>query len=226
MDSAFFATFTLSIKLATLTTLLLIVIGIPVGYFLAYSKLKIKPVFQALVSMPLVLPPSVLGFYLLLLFSPTHWFGGFLEQNFDIRLAFSFSGILVGSVIFNLPFMVNSVQTGFNNLPVSLKEAAYTLGKSRLKTLFKVLIPNIKPALLTGICLTFAHTLGEFGVILMIGGNIPEETRVASIAVYDEVQALNFEVANQYAVWLLIFSFLILLLVYGINREFAKWRSF
>ncbi len=226
MDSAFFATFTLSIKLATLTTLLLIVIGIPVGYFLAYSKLKIKPVFQALVSMPLVLPPSVLGFYLLLLFSPTHWFGGFLEQNFDIRLAFSFSGILVGSVIFNLPFMVNSVQTGFNNLPVSLKEAAYTLGKSRLKTLFKVLIPNIKPALLTGICLTFAHTLGEFGVILMIGGNIPEETRVASIAVYDEVQALNFEVANQYAVWLLIFSFLILLLVYGINREYAKWRSF
>lgn len=226
MDIYFFQTFWVSIKLATFTTLILIIAGIPIAYYLAYIKIKIKPVFQAFVSMPLVLPPSVLGFYLLLAFSPNHWFGESMEKLFDIHLAFSFLGILIGSVIFNLPFMVNSIQNGFNNLPVSLKEASYTLGKSRLTTLFKVLIPNIKPAMLTGICLTFAHTLGEFGMILMIGGNIQNKTRVASIAVYDEVQALNFDLADKYAILLFIFSFLILLLVYSINDEFSKWKNF
>lgn len=225
-DIYFFQTFWVSIKLATFTTLILIIAGIPIAYYLAYTKIKIKPVFQAFVSMPLVLPPSVLGFYLLLAFSPNHWFGESMEKLFDIHLAFSFLGILIGSVIFNLPFMVNSIQNGFNNLPVSLKEASYTLGKSRLTTLFKVLIPNIKPAMLTGICLTFAHTLGEFGMILMIGGNIQNKTRVASIAVYNEVQALNFDLADKYAILLFIFSFLILLLVYSINDEFSKWKNF
>ncbi|MFH1001199.1 MAG: molybdate ABC transporter permease subunit [Bacteroidota bacterium] len=226
MDSYFFQTIWISLKLAGITTALLLIIGIPIAYFLAFSKFKLKPVFQTLVSMPLVLPPSVLGFYLLLVFSPNHWFGSFFENYFDLRLAFSFMGILLGSLIFNLPFMVNSLQNGFSNLPISLKEASYTLGKSRRQTLFKVLIPNIKPAMLTGICLTFAHTLGEFGVILMIGGNIPGKTRVASIAVYDEVQALNFDLANQYAILLFIISFLLLLLVYSINDEYAKWKNF
>lgn len=226
MDYYFFQTFWVSIKLATITTAVLLIAGIPIAYFLAFARIKIKPVLQAFVSMPLVLPPSVLGFYLLLVFSPNHWFGAFIERNFDIRLAFSFLGILIGSIIFNLPFMVNSIQNGFNNLPASLKEASYTLGKSRLKTLFKVLIPNIKPAMLTGVCLTFAHTLGEFGMILMIGGNIQNKTRVAAIAVYDEVQALNFDLANKYAILLFIFSFLILLLVYSINDEFSKWKNF
>ena len=225
MDAQFFQTFWISIKLATLTTIILFLIGVPMAYFLVYTKTRLKPFLQALVSMPLVLPPSVLGFYLLMIFSPNHWIGAFFDNHFSIKLAFSFLGILIGSVIFNLPFMVNSLQNGFSNLPTSLKEASYTLGKSRFVTLTRVLIPNIKPAILTGISLTFAHTLGEFGVILMIGGNIPNKTRVASIAVYDEVQALNFDLANHYATVLFILSFLILLLVYFVNSDFSRWRN-
>src|ERR1035438_8432856 len=209
MDELFCQTFEISIKLALLTTIILFIVGIPTAYFLNYSKFRMKVVLQALISMPLVLPPSVLGFYLLLAFSPNYWFGDYLARFLDIRLAFTFSGILVGSLIYNLPFMVNSLQTGFSNLPQSLKDASYTLGKTRTTTLLKVLIPNIKPAILTGICLTFAHTIGEFGVILMIGGNIPGKTRVASLAVYDEVQALNFTMANRYSLFLFLFSFII-----------------
>ena len=226
MDEAFLQTFWISIKLASLTTLILFCIGIPLAYFLTYSTFRSKVVLQALVSMPLVLPPSVLGFYLLLAFSPNYLFGGWLNNWFGIRLAFSFAGILIGSVIFNLPFMVNSIQTGFSNLPASLKDASYTLGKSRTTTISKVLLPNIKPALLTGICLTFAHSIGEFGVILMIGGNIPGKTRVASLAVYDEVQALNFGMAGKYAMFLFLFSFIILLFIYSVNREYQKWNRF
>lgn len=226
MHEYFFQTFWITIQLAVFTTLILFVIGVPIAYFLTYSKFRFKVVLHALVSMPLVLPPSVLGFYLLIAFSPNFWFGNFLEQYFDVRLAFSFIGILIGSVIFNLPFMVNAIQNGFCNLPVSLKDASYTLGKSRTTTVFKVLLPNIKPALLTGICLTFAHTIGEFGVILMIGGNIPGKTRVASLAVYDEVQALNFNMANKYALFLFLFSFAVLLFIYIVNREYLKWKRF
>jgi molybdate transport system permease protein len=226
MDEMFLQTFWISIKLAFLTTTFLFFVSIPVAYFLTYSPMRLKIILQALVSMPLVLPPSVLGFYLLLAFSPNYWFGNFLNQYFDIQLAFTFTGILIGSLIFNLPFMVNSIQTGFSNLPVSLKDASYTLGKSRWTTVTKVLLPNIKPAMITGICLTFAHTIGEFGVILMIGGNIPGKTRVAALAVYDEVQALNFDMANKYAFFLFIFSFVLLLFVYSINREYMKWKKF
>lgn len=226
MDEAFLQTFWISLKLASLTTIVLFCVGIPIAWFLTYSSFRLKVVLQAFVSMPLVLPPSVLGFYLLLAFSQNYWFGSFLNQYFNIQLAFSFPGILIGSIIFNLPFMVNSIQTGFSNLPVSLKDASYTLGKSRLTTLLRVLLPNIKPALLTGICLTFAHTIGEFGVVLMIGGNIPGKTRVASLAVYDEVQALNFGMANKYALFLCLFSFFILLFIYIVNREYLKWKKF
>ena len=226
MDEVFLQTFWISIKLASLTTIVLFFAGIPIAYFLTYSSLRSKVILQAFVSMPLVLPPSVLGFYLLLAFSPNYWFGHFLNHYFDIRLAFSFLGILIGSIIFNLPFMVNSIQTGFSNLPASLKDASYTLGKSRGTTIFRVLLPNIKPALLTGVCLTFAHTIGEFGVILMIGGNIPGKTRVASLAVYDEVQALNFTMANKYSMFLFIFSFVVLLIIYSVNREYLKWKKF
>ncbi|RPH30035.1 MAG: molybdate ABC transporter permease subunit [Bacteroidales bacterium] len=226
MNADFLITFWISVKLATLTTIILFVIGIPLAYYLTYSKLRFKVVLQALISMPLVLPPSVLGFYLLLAFSPNYWFGNFLNSYFNVQLAFSFAGILIGSIIFNLPFMVNAIQSGFSNLPISLKDASYTLGKSRLTTIRKVLLPNIKPAMITGLCLTFAHTIGEFGVILMIGGNIPGKTRVASLAVYDEVQALNFDMANKYAIFLFLFSFVILLIVYSINREYLKWKRF
>jgi molybdate transport system permease protein len=226
MDAEFLQTFAISLELATLTTLILFIVGIPIAYYLTWAPSRFKILLQALVSMPLVLPPSVLGFYLLLAFSPNYGIGRFLNTHFNIHLAFTFAGILIGSLIFNLPFMVNSIQTGFSNLPVSLRDASYTLGKSRTTTIFRVLLPNIRPALITGICLTFVHTIGEFGVILMIGGNIPGKTRVASLAVYDEVQALHFDTANKYALFLFLFSFIILILIYSINREYLKWKKF
>ncbi len=226
MDEAFLETFRVSIKLAALTTVILFVIGVPVAYFLTYAKFRLKIVLQALVSMPLVLPPTVLGFYLLLVFSPNYWLGKYLNDTFNVQLAFSFLGILIGSLIFNLPFMVNSIQAGFANLPLSLRDASYTLGKSSFTTLWHVLLPNMKPALITGVCLTFAHTIGEFGVVLMIGGNIPGKTRVASLAIYDEVQALNFSGAHNYAAFLFLFSFIILLFIYGINKDYLRWKKF
>ncbi len=210
----------LTFQLATLTTLILLLLGIPIAYWLAFSRTRLKPLFEALVSMPLVLPPSVLGFYLLLAFSPQHAFGEWLQQSFDIRLVFSFSGLVIGSVIFSLPFMVHPIQSGLQNLPFSLVEASRTLGKSDRQTLFRVLLPNIKSALLAGIVLSFAHTVGEFGVVLMIGGNIPGVTKVASIAIYDEVESLNYGAAHFYAMTLVAISFVVLLVVYMSKRRY------
>ncbi len=212
----------LTFRLAAITTLILFVIGIPLAYWIAHTRTRFKPVIETLVSMPLVLPPSVLGFYLLLAFSPQHAFGQWLEQWFHVRLVFSFAGLVVGSVIFSLPFMVHPIQSGFQNLPVSLMEASRTLGKSDMTTLFRVLLPNIKPALLSGAVLSFAHTIGEFGMILMIGGNIPGVTKVASIAIYDEVESLNYAAANFYALVLFAVTFAILLAVYVMNKTFLK----
>jgi molybdate transport system permease protein len=209
----------LTLRLAALTTCLLVLIGIPLAYRIAFSASRFKPVMETLVSMPLVLPPSVLGFYLLLAFSPQHAFGQWLEQYLHLKLVFSFAGILVGSVIFSLPFMVQPVQAGLQNLPPSLLEASRSLGKSDLTSLFRVLLPNCKPALLTGVVLSFAHTVGEFGVVLMIGGNIPGVTKVASIAIYDEVESLNYAAAHVYAGVLFVLSFAILLSVYFMNRR-------
>lgn len=220
MEDSFFQTMKLTFELATFTTLILLFIGIPIAYFLSQTKSAIKPAIEAIVSLPLVLPPSVLGFYLLLAFSPKNSFGEWLETNFDLRLVFSFEGLVVASVIFSLPFMVHPIQSGLSALPKNFSHAAYTLGKSKINTLFFVLLPNIRSSLLTGIVISFAHTIGEFGVVLMMGGNIAGETRVASIAIYDEVEALNYATANQYALTLFIISFAILLLVYGINRHF------
>ena len=212
----------LTFRLAAITTLILFVIGIPLAYWIAYTRTRFKPVVETLVSMPLVLPPSVLGFYLLLAFSPQNAFGQWLEQWFNIRLAFSFTGLVVGSVIFSLPFMVHPIQSGFQNLPASLIEASRTLGKSDAFTLFRVLLPNVKPALLSGAVLSFAHTVGEFGVILMIGGNIPGVTKVASIAIYDEVESLNYAAAHFYALVLFTVTFAILLAVYVMNKKLVK----
>ena len=222
MEDSFFQTMKLTFELAGITTLILLFIGIPLGYFLSQTKSKLKPVIETLVSMPLVLPPSVLGFYLLLAFSPKNSFGSWLDETFDLRLVFSFEGLVIASVIFSLPFMVHPIQSGFSSLSKSLKEASFILGKSKLKTLWYVLLPNIKPSLLTGIVISFAHTVGEFGVVLMIGGNIVGETKVASIAIYDEVEALNYDLANQYAFTLFIISFVILLFVYMINKKMLK----
>ncbi len=222
MEDSFFQTMKLTFELAGITTLILLFIGIPLGYFLSQTKSRLKPIIEALVSMPLVLPPSVLGFYLLLAFSPKNSFGSWLDETFDLRLVFSFEGLVIASVIFSLPFMVHPIQSGFSSLSKSLKEASFILGKSRLETLWYVLLPNIKPSLLTGIVISFAHTVGEFGVVLMIGGNIVGETKVASIAIYDEVEALNYDLANQYAFTLFIISFVILLFVYMINKKMLK----
>jgi molybdate transport system permease protein len=212
----------LTFRLAALTTVILFVIGVPLAWWIAQTRTRFKPVIETLVSMPLVLPPSVLGFYLLLAFSPQHAFGQWLEQWFHVRLVFSFAGLVVGSVIFSLPFMVHPVQAGFQNLPASLIEASRTLGKPDIVTLFRVLLPNIKPALLSGAVLSFAHTIGEFGVILMIGGNIPGVTKVASIAIYDEVESLNYAAANFYAAVLFAISFAVLLAVYVMNKKMVK----
>lgn len=222
MDEAFVQTMMLTFKLASITTFILLIIGVPLGYFLSQTSSKTKPIIEALVSMPLVLPPSVLGFYLLLAFSPKGAFGEFLQEHFDIRLVFSFEGLIIASVIFSLPFMVHPIQSGFSSLGKSLKEASYTLGKTPLATMWHVLLPNIKPSLLTACVITFAHTVGEFGVVLMIGGNIAGETKVASIAIYDEVESLNYAAANQYAFTLFIITFAILLFVYAVNKKMLR----
>jgi molybdate transport system permease protein len=224
MDSAFIQTLWITLKLAVSTTSILIVVGLPLAYWLAYSKFKFKPIIEALVSMPMVLPPSVIGYYMLVIYSPRNWFGAWLANSFDVRLAFSFEGVLIASVLFSLPFMVQPLHNGLRQLPESFKEAAYTLGKSRRTTFFKVLLPNIKPSIITAVALTFAHTIGEFGIVLMVGGNMPGETRVASIAIYDEVQALNFDVANNYACILFVVSFVLLTVIYSINKKYDTWK--
>lgn len=224
MDAVFIQTLWITLKLALSTTLILIIIGLPFSYWLAYSRFKLKPVVEALVSMPMVLPPSVIGYYMLVLYSPRNFFGKWLADTFDLRLAFTFEGILIASVIFSLPFMIQPLQTGLKSLPDSMREASYTLGKSKTTTFFKVLLPNIKPSIITAIALTFAHSIGEFGIVLMVGGNMPGETRVASIAIYDEVQSLNFAAANQYAFILFAISLVLLTTIYSVNKKQEGWK--
>ncbi|MEM7485012.1 MAG: molybdate ABC transporter permease subunit [Bacteroidota bacterium] len=212
----------LTFELAAVTTIILLVISIPLSAWLANSKSRLKPVIETLVSMPLVLPPTVLGFYFLMAFSPNNAFGEWMNEWLGIKLVFSFPGLVIASILYSLPFMVHPIQSGLSGLPSSIKEAAYVMGKSKVTTLFRVQLPNIKPALLTGIVLSFAHTVGEFGVVLMIGGNIPGKTKVASIAIYDEVEALNYGAANVYSMILFAITFCILLAVYLVNGKHLK----
>ncbi len=212
----------LTLKLAFFTTLILFFIAIPIANWLSHNKTIFKTIAEVIVSMPLVLPPSVIGFYMLVAFSPGNAFGAFLERWFNVRLVFSFEGLLIASIIYSLPFMVHPIQSGLASLSPSLKEASYSLGKTKWQTLIKVLLPNIKSSLLTGIVLTFAHTVGEFGVVLMIGGNIPGKTRTASVAIYDEVEAFNYHNANMYAAILLALSFIILFIMYLYNRRLQQ----
>lgn len=215
----------LSLKLAFITTLLLILVSIPLANWMAKSKWRGKPIIEALISLPLVLPPTVIGFYLLLVFSPNKGLGAWSQDNLGLELIFSFEGLVLASMIYSLPFMVQPIHSALSKLPNSLTEASYVLGKSKFKTLIQVLLPNIKPALLTGLVLSFAHTIGEFGVVLMIGGNIPGETKVASIAIYDEVESLNYGIANTYSLVLLGLCFGILLLVYMFNGGHFKFHE-
>lgn len=207
----------LTLQLAGITTILLFILSIPIANWLSRTNSRLKPLVETLVSMPLVLPPTVLGFYLLLLFSPSGALGSFLDR-FDVQLVFSFPGLVVASLIYSIPFMVQPIQSGLSSLSPSIVEASYTLGKTDFTTLWKVKLPNIKPAILTALVLTFAHTIGEFGIVLMIGGNIPGVTRVASIAIYDQVEALNYGNAHFYSIVLLVITFSILLAVYSFSR--------
>ncbi|HTJ48230.1 MAG TPA: molybdate ABC transporter permease subunit [Cyclobacteriaceae bacterium] len=217
-----FEPFYLTLKLVTVTTVILFVIGVPLAWWLAFSRSRLIVLLEALVGLPIVLPPSVLGFYLLLAFSPENAFGKFLDHYFDVRLVFTFPGLVIASVIYSLPFMVQPIQSGFRMIPQSLREASYMLGKGKFTTLIKVVLPNMKSSLITGCILSFAHTIGEFGVVLMVGGNIPKETRVVSIAIYDEVEAMNYHHATVYSTILLVFSFLVLVSVYLVNQRAHK----
>jgi molybdate transport system permease protein len=212
----------LTLKLAAITTVLLLIIGLPVAWWLSKGRSFIKTIIEAIITMPLVLPPSVLGFYLLLAFSPQHGVGKWLQNTFDIQFVFSFPGLVLASFIYSMPFMVGPIKSALQQLPASLAQASYTMGKSRRETFINVLLPNIKPSLFTAMVLTFAHTLGEFGVVLMIGGNIPNVTRVASIAVYDSVERMDYTAANSYSLILLSITFVMVISVFVFNKYQSK----
>ena len=212
----------LTLKLAFVSTVILLVLGLPLAYWLSKGHSFIKVILEAFFTMPLVLPPSVLGFYLLLAFSPQQGLGRWLLQHFDLQLVFSFEGLVLASVIYSLPFMVSPVKSALQQLPPSFAHASFTMGKSSAETFFKILLPNIRASLSTAAVMTFAHTLGEFGVVLMIGGNIPGVTRVASIAIYNSVENMDYSTANQYSLVLLTITFVLVLAVFIINKLAAK----
>jgi len=212
----------LTLKLAAITTLLLLVIGLPVAWWLSQGRAFYKIIIEALITMPLVLPPSVLGFYLLIAFSPQQGVGKWLLHTFNIQFVFSFQGLVLASILYSMPFMIGPVKSALQQLPVSLSQASYSLGKTRWQTFVHVLLPNIKPSLFTAMVLTFAHTLGEFGVVLMIGGNIPNVTRVASIAVYDSVEQMDYSSANAYSLILFSITFVMVIGVFVFNKYQLK----
>lgn len=204
----------LTLKLAAVTTLILMAIGIPLGYWLAYGETRIKPFIESLVGLPLVLPPTVLGFYLLVLLGPQTSFGRQISKLFGHPLAFSFSGLVVGSVLYSLPFAVQPIAAGFAGVDTEVREAALLLSPRRTTVLRRILLPLIRSSLLTAAVLSFTHTVGEFGVVLMIGGGIPGLTRTLSISIYDQVQDFAYAQANRTALVLLCISFVALLLIY------------
>ena len=216
----------LTLKLAFISSAILMLIAMPLAWWLANWRHPAKPVVQALIALPLVLPPTVLGFYLLLAFSPQNWLGGAWQGLTGSQLAFSFSGLVIGSVIYSLPFAVQPMYAGFVQLDRHYLETARMLGLSRLSRAFKVILPMVRPQIITALGLAFAHTLGEFGVVLMIGGNIPGETQVLSISLYDHVESLEYGQAHQLAFGLLLFSLILMSLLYRLNRKGSEtWNS-
>jgi len=214
-----FTPFILSFKLALIVTIILLIIGIPYSWYLSNTTSKIKPFLETITALPIVLPPSVLGFYLLVFLSPDSFLGGLVYKLFNVKLVFSFPGLVVASAIYSFPFMIQPIQSGFESLNKNIIEASYLSGKGKITTLFKIILPNIKPSLLTAIVITFAHTIGEFGVVLMVGGSIPSKTEVASVAIYDYVENLDYKSAHIYSAILLIISFIVLFFVYFINHR-------
>ena len=214
-----FAPFLLSFKLAGITTLILFFISLPLAWYLSQSTSKAKPILEAITALPIVLPPSVLGFYILWSLSFNSPIGAFFYEYFGVKLVFNFTGLVVASCFYSLPFMVQPLQSGFESLNKNMLEASYISGKNKFETLFRIAIPNIKPALLTAIIITFAHTVGEFGVVLMVGGSIPSETKVASIAIYEFVEIMDYTNAHIYSAIMVSLSFLTLLGVYIFNGK-------
>ena len=216
-----FEPFWLSLKLSFITTFILFFFCVGLAYFMSQKKFFGKAFLESIISLPLVLPPSVLGFYLLIFLSPYSAFGKFIEELFGVRLVFNFTGLVVASCIYSLPFMFGPIYAGLNSLKKSLFEASYSLGKSKLTTIFRVILPSIRSNLLTAIVVSFAHTMGEFGVVLMIGGSVAGESKVASIAIFEAVEMLDYTKAHIYALLMLTISFFVLFIVYFLNSKKA-----
>jgi molybdate transport system permease protein len=214
-----------TIKLAIVSTSILILIGTPIAWWLSQTKFKFKAVFEAIIALPLILPPTVLGFYLLITLGSNGPIGKLLESLGGSSIAFTFTGLVVGSVIYSMPFVVQPLQNSFSSVGRKPLETAATLGASTIDRFFSVAVPLSRSGFITAAVLGFAHTVGEFGVVLMIGGNIPGETGVVSIAIYDHVEAMEYGQAHWLAGGLLATSFLMLLFVYIINRHFSIMRS-
>ncbi len=210
----------LTLKLAAAATLILLVIGAPLAWWLANTRSALKPVVEAITALPIVLPPTVIGFYLLILMSPNSALGGFWVSVTGTTLTFSFTGLLIASIFYSAPFMVQPLQSAFEAIGRGPLEAAATLRASPLDAFFTVAVPLAARGFLTASVLTFTHTIGEFGVVLMVGGNIPGETKVISIAIYEHVETLRYAEAHQLSAGLLIFSFAVLFIVYALNRRF------
>ncbi len=222
MDQLNIEPFLLSFKLAAVVTIILFIVAMPISWWLSRTKCRCKPFVEAVTSLPIVLPPSVLGFYILYALSYNSPIGMFFEELFGIKLVFNFTGLVIASCFYSFPFMVQPLQGGFESLNKNMLEASYIAGKSKLQTLWHVALPNIKPALLTALIVTFAHTVGEFGVVLMVGGSIPGETKVASVAIYEMVEIMDYRMAHIYSALMLIISFMVLLSVYIFNQQHNK----
>ena len=219
LESLEFTPFLLSFKLAGLTTIILFLISLPLAWYLSQTTSKYKAFLEALTALPIVLPPSVLGFYILMSLSQNSPLGSFFEEYFGITLLFNFTGLVVASCFYSLPFMVQPLQAGFENSNKNIIEASYIAGKGKIQTIFRVILPNMKPAILTAIIITFAHTVGEFGVVLMIGGSIVGETKVASVAIYEMVEMMDYAGAHIYSAIMILLSFLVLLGVYTFKQS-------
>lgn len=211
----------ITLKLAGLTTVILLILGTPLAWWLARSQWRFKYVLEALIALPLVLPPTVLGFYLLLTLSPNGILGGLIKSWTGSSLAFTFTGLVIGSVLYSMPFVVQPLQNAFASIGTRPLEVAATLRASPLDRFFTVSLPLARSGFLTATVLGFAHTIGEFGVVLMIGGNIPGKTQVLSIAIYDHVETLEYAQAHLLSAGLLLMSLILLIIVYGANRRFS-----
>jgi molybdate transport system permease protein len=209
----------ITLKLAALTTVLLLIIGTPLAWWLANTHARYKTPIEAIVALPLVLPPTVLGFYLLIVLSPDGVIGRLWSLVSDTQLTFSFKGLVIGSVLYSLPFVVQPLQASFESIGRPLQQAAATLGAKPRDIFFSVVLPLSWRGFFVAVTLGFAHTVGEFGVVLMIGGNIPGLTKVLSIAIYDHVEALEYSAAHVYSAGLLVFSFIVLVIAYTANRR-------